>query len=180
MAGRLRRTLRGLVLFHLLLLTRVLLLQLLRLLRVFLLELLLLSVVVVFRRSLLVFGLLLLLQFLVILRLLGRELILLLLILLIGRGIPGLGRRERVRLQFARVVRGSGCRFRRRPFRKRLGCWFSGFRGGSRLVTARFVRGRSFVFAARFGGSYHSGFEIGGTGSRRDRRLALILGRAQF
>src|SRR6202044_1508065 len=49
-----------------------------------------------------------------------------------------------------------------------------------RLVTARFVRGRSFVFAARFGGSYHSGFEIGGTGSRPDRRLALILGRAQF
>ena len=84
-----------LVLFHLLLLSGVLLLDLLRLLSVALFHLLLLSLVVVLRRLLMIL-LLLLLQSLVILRLLGRQFVLLLLIFLVGGRVAGIWRCEHV------------------------------------------------------------------------------------
>ena len=106
-----------LVLFHLLLLSSVLLLELFRLLRVLRFHLLLLRVVVVLLRGLQVLRFLLLFEPLVILRLLGVERGLLLLIFLVGRGVAGVWRRELVLLQFAGFLRRTrySCRVRLRP-----------------------------------------------------------------
>ena len=141
------------------LLGSVILLEFLRLLRMTLLHLLFLHVIVVLGGRLLMFFLLLLLELLVILRLLSSKFVLLLLVFLVVRSVPGIWRREGVRLQIARVIRLGGGR----PIlRARASCSSScgiGWRG--------------LVFAACFPCRY-STLEIARPGSGRDRRLALV------
>src|SRR5580704_9226228 len=161
MALRLRRSL---VLFHLFLLGGVLLLNLLCLLSVLLLHLLFLRIVVVFRCGLLVIFFLLLLEFLVILGLLGGQLVLLLLIFLVGCGVASVWRCSFVRLQFARVIVGTGLSFISR----------------TRFISGRSLRGRSLVFASCLLGGYNASFEVTGFGSCRDGRPSLVSGGTQF
>jgi hypothetical protein len=98
---------RRLALFHLRLLSGMLLLELLRLLSMPLFHLLLLRVVVVLLGSLLVLSFLLL-EFLVLLILLRSQLVLLLLILPVGCSVTGVWRSIFVRLQFAGVIAVGG------------------------------------------------------------------------
>ena len=160
-----------LVLLHLFLLGRMLLLDLLRLLSVALLHLLFLRLVVVFLSGLLVFFFLLLPEFLVILCLLGSELFLLLLIFLVGIGVAGTGRWELMGLQVAGVI-GVGLSLSR--------IFWTSLCAGPSFISARGIRRRRLVCAARLFRGHDTGFKVGRLDCSGDRRLALIGGGAQL